>query len=66
MALSQLRLPLDSKWFGYSIKIQPACLSTCRFLAAHGWGYVLLAFEPSEFPFLAIHFVQVSNMRYLK
>lgn len=24
MALSQVRLPLDSKWFGCSIKTQPA------------------------------------------
>lgn len=37
------------------------CLSTCRFLGAHGWGYVLLAFEPLEFPFLDIHFMQVKT-----
>lgn len=65
MALSQVRLPLDSKWFGYSIKTQPVYLSTCRFLGAYGWDIVLLSFERPEFPFLVIHFMQVKNIRRL-
>lgn len=42
-------------------------LSYCfRFLGAHRWGCALLPYVPPAFPFLAIYFMLVNNMRYLK